>query len=187
MSRARRVVGGSVGGVLGSVLMAVPVLAAREMGLIGTPPPERITEGLLHRAGLRVDSDTEDRLAALLHVGFGAVAGALYGATAPRVRDVPRALAIGIGYAGLVYAVSYAGWVPGLGLLPPPHRDQRVRQGVMVAAHVLYGTAIALATLAANGDEDSPSDDPPVTTSGKASAAGEETGEPQPQGLPSRR
>lgn len=57
-----RVVGGMVGGVVGSVLMAVPIFAARAAGLLRKPPPERITEGLLERAGIRLDRQTEDQL-----------------------------------------------------------------------------------------------------------------------------
>ena len=152
MSRAMRVVGGTVGGVVGSAFMAVPILAARAAGLTGTPAPERITEGLLHRAGVRLDRDTEDQVTAMSHVGFGAGAGALYGVLAPRDTDLPRALALGLGYATALYAVSYAGWVPALGLLAPPDRDQPARQVVMLVAHWLYGVSIAVATHAASGD-----------------------------------
>lgn len=153
MSRARRVIGGTLGGLLGSAVMAVPIVGARAAGLIGTPPPKRITEGLLDRAGVRTDSQTEEQLSALLHVGFGVGAGALYGAVVPPVRDVPRALAFGLAFGTAVYAVSYAGWVPALGLMPPPQRDQPARQVVMLVAHWLYGATIALATLAADEAE----------------------------------
>jgi len=153
MSMARRVAGGTAGGMLGSAVMAVPILAARAAGLIGTPPPERITEGLLARWGLRLDRRTEDRLSVLSHLGFGAAAGGLYGRVAPPVKAVPQALALGIGYGTAIYAVSYAGWVPALGLLPPPDRDRPARQAVMLIAHWLFGATTALVTLAASRDE----------------------------------
>jgi hypothetical protein len=147
-SRARDMTGGMLGGLIGSAVMAVPILTARTRGIIGTPPPERITEGLLRRAGIPSGSKTRDLLSVLSHLAFGAAAGAAYGAVAPRLRDVPRAVLLGIGYATGIYLVSYAGWVPALGLLPPPDRDQPGRQGVMLVAHLLFGTAVGLGTLA---------------------------------------
>ena len=41
-----------------------------------------------------------------------------------------------------VYAVSYAGWVPALGALPPADRDRPSRQLVMAAAHLVYGAVL---------------------------------------------
>ena len=36
------------------------------------------------------------------------------------------------------------GWVPALGIMPPADRNRRDRQTVMLAAHVIYGTALAV-------------------------------------------
>ncbi|MEO7119136.1 MAG: hypothetical protein ABIZ34_09220 [Candidatus Limnocylindrales bacterium] len=153
-----RIIGGALGGVVGSVLMAVPMLAARAAGLLRKPPPEQITEGLLERAGIQLDRQTEDRLAAFFHLGFGAGAGALYGALVP-TRDVPRPVALGLGYATVIYLVSYGGWVPALGLMPRADKDDPARQLVMLLAHWMYGTTIALATVAASrGDVPSTSE-----------------------------
>jgi hypothetical protein len=41
-----------------------------------------------------------------------------------------------------VWALSYQGWVPALGILPPASRDQPGRQWTMVAAHVVYGVVL---------------------------------------------
>ncbi len=150
MSGLRQAVGGTLGGVIGSMVMAVPVFAARSSGLMGTPPPERIVEGLLDRAGVRLDAEAEDRLAVVAHLGFGATAGALYGVAAPRVRSMTTAVAMGLIYATGIYAVSYAGWVPALRLLPPPDRDDPSRQVAMLLAHWMYGTTLAIATQVAS-------------------------------------
>jgi hypothetical protein len=36
------------------------------------------------------------------------------------------------------------GWVPALGIMPRADRDRRDRQMVMLASHLVYGTALAL-------------------------------------------
>jgi hypothetical protein len=73
----------------------------------------------------------------IAHLGFGVSCGALYGATAPR-STVTR----GIAYALGVWAASYAGWIPALGILPPPHRDRPARQVTVLSAHIVYGAVL---------------------------------------------
>ena len=41
-----------------------------------------------------------------------------------------------------VWAVSYQGWVPALGILPKASEDRPARPAVMVAAHVVYGAVL---------------------------------------------
>jgi len=52
-------------------------------------------------------------------------------------------VAFGLG----VWAASYVGWIPALGLLPPPGKDNPRRAWTILTAHVVYG-AILGATLA---------------------------------------
>ncbi len=71
---------GALGGVAGTVVMSTVMLGARRAGLISDQPPERITATLLDAAGLHERGKrTQDALAALLHLGFGVTAGALFG------------------------------------------------------------------------------------------------------------
>ena len=49
---------------------------------------------------------------------------------------------VGVVYGLGVWAVSYKGWIPALGILPPPERDQPGRPVIMVAAHVVYGLVL---------------------------------------------
>jgi len=44
--------------------------------------------------------------------------------------------------ASLVWFVSYQGWVPALGLLPPAHRDRPGRPATMLIAHWVYGATL---------------------------------------------
>jgi hypothetical protein len=41
-----------------------------------------------------------------------------------------------------VWAVSYQGWIPALGILPKASEDRPARPAVMVTAHVVYGAVL---------------------------------------------
>jgi hypothetical protein len=137
----RKLVNGSASGVLATAAMSAVMLAADRAGLMGEQPPKRIVRGLLpghkHRP-----KPGEGVLGAATHFAFGAGAGTLFslvvGAKQPRVP-------LGITYGLAIWAVSYQGWVPALGIMPPAHRDRPERQSVMALAHVVYGSALVLA------------------------------------------
>jgi len=39
--------------------------------------------------------------------------------------------------------VNYAGWIPKVGIMPPPSRDRMGRPTSMILAHVVYGATLA--------------------------------------------
>src|SRR5690606_10896740 len=81
--------------------------------------------------------------------GFGAACGGLFGGLV-RGRVVPRRPAVeGVAYAGVVWAASYLGWVPALGILPLPPLDRPGRAVAVAAAHGVYGALLGLLTPAA--------------------------------------
>ncbi|MBX6387202.1 MAG: hypothetical protein IRZ07_30195 [Microbispora sp.] len=83
----------------------------------------------------------ENILGAAAHLGFGTACGAVF-ALLTRRAGVP----LGVGYALLVWLGAYQGWVPAPNILPPASHDPaRGRPAVMAAAHVVYGTTLALA------------------------------------------
>jgi uncharacterized membrane protein YagU involved in acid resistance len=122
--------------------MSSVMLGAKRAGFVGGLPPEKITAKMLHRSGIGHSGAQQDALATVLHFGFGATAGAGFGVLAPRslIVRVPA----GLTYGAAIWGVSYMGWVPALGIMPPAERDRRDRQAVMLAAHLVYGTALAL-------------------------------------------
>lgn len=93
-------------------------------------PPAELTE----RAGGRPDNRPRDTL--LLHFGFGALAGTLYGGLPSR----PNGALYGLG----VWAGSYLGWIPAFGLLDPATRHPADRTVLMIAAHLVWGSALSL-------------------------------------------
>jgi len=118
------------------------MIGAKRAGFVGDMPPEKITATMLRRAGIAHSRGEQDAVAAFLHFGFGAAAGAAFGVIAPKPLMVR--LPAGLAYGAAIWGVSYMGWVPALGIMPPAERDRRDRQTVMLAAHLVYGTALAV-------------------------------------------
>jgi len=129
---------GAAAGAVATAAMSALMLAAGRAGLMGRQPPEAI----VRRAGQLTATEPRGRLAEALaaaaHLAFGVGTGAAYALLPPAGRPVARGVAAGTA----VYAVSYAGWVPALGALPPADRDRTSRQAAMAAAHVVYGAVL---------------------------------------------
>ncbi len=86
-----------------------------------------------------IDVEQEDtaRTATMLaHFGFGGVAGLLY--ALPPVNRVGGA-SYGLG----VWAASYLGWLPAFRILTPATDHPAKRNLLMLAAHVVWGLALA--------------------------------------------
>jgi hypothetical protein len=154
---------GAATGTFATALMSLLMLGARKLGITGTLPPEKITSRVLNRAGITRNAQQQDHLATVMHFGFGAGAGALFGGAAKRV-PVPS-VPLGMAYGTAIWGLSYMGWVPMLGLMPPAQRDRRGRQVVMLAGHLVYGVTLGVlagrgrrdnSMIAANDDEETP-------------------------------
>ena len=95
-----------------------------------------------------IDSTTEEAvpeepardLTIVAHHLYGAATGALVAAALPRAGAVSGAAA---GVA--VWTGSYLGWIPTVGLLRPATDHPERRNGMMIAAHLVWGAATALA------------------------------------------
>jgi hypothetical protein len=141
-SLPRRLLSGAADGAAATLVMSGAMLAAQRAGAIGELPPRKITAAALRRVHVLPPPRREkDALGALSHVAFGAAAGALFEAALGRGGRRAGPLA-GVAFGLGVWLVSYAGWVPALGILPPPHRDRPGRQVTMVVAHLVYGAAL---------------------------------------------
>lgn len=134
---------GMIGGAAGTATMSVAMLAADRMGLMGEHPPELIVQEALANAGIRSSEQTQNVLSTLLHFGFGLTAGALFAVLHRRLRlPIPDAWH-GMVFATLIWIVSYKGWVPSLGVMPPPGADRpRTRPVTMVVSHWIFGATL---------------------------------------------
>lgn len=160
----RAITDGALGGVIGTAGMSAFMLAAGRVGLIGEQPPDKIAGAALDAAGVHMrEEEEQDALATLLHFGFGISCGAFFGALHRRLPfRVPAALH-GMVFAFLVWATSYQGWIPALGIMPPASRDHPRRPLTMILAHLIYG--VLLGSVVARR---SPPSDPHETQSAEA-------------------
>jgi uncharacterized membrane protein YagU involved in acid resistance len=118
-------------------------------------PPRQVTESTLRQAGAAaaLDEQTRADLALGNHFAFGAVAGAAYAEIEEKIPLPP--VVKGVGYGVSVWAASYLGGFPLLGILRPATEHPRGRNALMIAAHVVWGgvTGIATQHLTAARDE----------------------------------
>ncbi|HZS86522.1 MAG TPA: DUF6789 family protein [Chloroflexota bacterium] len=136
---------GAGAGVVATLAMTAVTVGAQAAGLLSRQPPARITAAFLDALGVRQRPDILQRaLTTALHLGFGASVGAVFGLLHRSLRP-PLAPALqGAIYGVLVWAASYAGWIPALGILPPPTRDRPGRPITMVLAHAVYGVTLGM-------------------------------------------
>jgi putative membrane protein len=123
--------------------MTAVIGLGRATGLMGTPPPVEITENVAQQAGEDPDRQSPEFQAAWLaaHVGYGAACGVIFAAIRP---VLPRSdLVAGLLFGAAVWGVSYIGLMPSLNLYPSAQDDSNQRQAVMIAAHGVFGTALA--------------------------------------------
>lgn len=133
---------GLAGGLIASVAMTpVPMAAAK---IDGSGPPQgedatvktasAISEGLFrHKL-----TDYQKQMAGpLVHFGFGAKIGALYGAMA----EVYPAVTAGFGvpFGAAVWLGAHVIMVPALGLSKPATQSPVSQEATELAAHLVYG------------------------------------------------
>jgi hypothetical protein len=135
----RRTAVGGLGGAAATVVMTGWMAVGQLTGPHGEQPPKRLVRRLARRAGVpaRRGGPGTWLAAAAAHLGFGTSCGALYATVVPR-STTPR----GVAFALAVWAASYAGWIPALGLLPSPGKDNPRRAWTTLTAHLVYGAVL---------------------------------------------
>jgi hypothetical protein len=152
-SLARTLGRGALAGLAGTAAMSLAMLAAKKTGLLGKVPPKKITQATLRALGLPRAHRRDDLVTSLAHVGYGMGGGGLFALLARQLRrrqvEVSRSVSsrvlAGAAFGVGVWALSYAGWVPALGIMAPPHRDRPGRPTSMVLAHLIYGAVVGAA------------------------------------------
>jgi hypothetical protein len=138
---------GAAAGAVATAAMSVPMLVAQRRGSMGTQPPERVVEEAAEQTdgGNELSERDQDLAASLAHLGFGMGAGATF-ALVHRALDPPLPTVVqATAFAGGVWALSYRGWIPRLGVLPPPEHDRPDRQRTMLLAHLFFGAVLGAA------------------------------------------
>jgi hypothetical protein len=126
--------------------MTVLRMAAHRLGWIRQMVPQSVEVWVLDEK-----LDLPRRPAALdhvadqvLHLGYGATAGALYAATVGRGGGSIARRGLGLGLP--LWAFGNLFLLPALGIAKPAWRSRPSETAVNVAAHLLYGLATALVT-----------------------------------------
>ncbi|MEP6638425.1 MAG: DUF6789 family protein [Chloroflexota bacterium] len=143
MTRLAAIVGPAAAGAVATAAMSVLMVAGAKAGMMGNQPPTVITRSALQAAGVDDPAVVASRIAPAAHLAFGALAGMLFGFLRRIVPSVPGPI-LGVLFGLGVWGVSYRGWVPALGILPPPERDRPGRPEVMVAAHLVFGLVLGV-------------------------------------------
>ena len=146
-------IGGLLGGLLGAGVMSAGHAFVTGIGGKDAAPPvnqatdddatikiaTRASELVRHRPL----APSEKALAGdLVHYGFGATMGALYGAAAA----VTPVVTIGAGtaYGAAVWLGAHAIIVPALGLARSPLREPPGKEALELVLHLAYGVAVGL-------------------------------------------
>ena len=118
-------------------------------------PPATITDSALRKLGLaeQVPAGSQEALSVANHFAYGATTGALYGMLDGLLDAEPAHPAPGrpryarsIAYAMGIWTGSYLGWLPAAGVHRSALREPPARNTLMLAAHVVWGAGLALAT-----------------------------------------
>jgi uncharacterized membrane protein YagU involved in acid resistance len=105
-------------------------------------PPRLITEEITERVGIgdQMGENELRGLTILSHFGYGAVFGAIY---ALFEHQIPLHSSLKGALAGVaLWAGSYLGWLPALGILTPATRHPWRRNLLMIVAHVIWGVSL---------------------------------------------
>ena len=133
---------GPLAGAAATVPMTGVIYAAKASNLLYTPPPKQIAARAESKSGATPQTQQGFDVSWLAaHFGFGAAMGLAYQAAKPLLPGPPwlGGMLFGTG----VWAVNYLKVLPSLGLYPPPEQDRDARTATMVAAHLVYGAALA--------------------------------------------
>lgn len=107
-------------------------------------PPEIIVKELAHRAHIKQHMNKPQILAATLvsHFGYGATMGLLYPPLSKKL-SLPTVFKGAI-FGLFIWAASYLGLLPLLGLSEKAPREPARRNLMMIAAHLIWGSSLAL-------------------------------------------
>jgi hypothetical protein len=135
---------GAAAGVVATAAMSAVMLAAERTGVMSRMPPHEIASRAVARTPLRDDIGATARrdLGWIAHFGFGAALGAAFGLARGRIVPQGSAVPQSMAFGAAVWLVSYLGWLPAMGLMPPATDDEPNRQPTMLLAHTVFGAVL---------------------------------------------
>lgn len=101
------------------------------------PSTEKLARRVLGAFGVSLSKKQKAIAGQLVHYGYGATLGALYGALWPRVNWVGKLF--GLGYGAALFVASDEGMVTALKLAPSPKTFPWTVHAKALASHLAYG------------------------------------------------
>lgn len=142
---------GAVAGVVGGMAMTAMMKGVAPHVLPADMRPEKIApkkfvEWAEAEAGHpEALTEGQEKAAAMAaHLGYSALMGALFGLARRRADAAPIPLA-GAAFGLAVWAVSFEGWMPALGIMQRTTEKPLKQWPAPLMGHVVYGTATAAA------------------------------------------
>lgn len=138
---------GAVAGFAGTTAMSMAMLALKRAGMEpGKLEPKEVAENFEETIRIRhyLPKGAFEASWIMLHFGYGSTSGVAYALAQGITRLDPPTLA-GISFGMFLWAVGYCGWLPLLGLYPPPTQVPTRKVVANILAHVTYGTTTAVA------------------------------------------
>jgi len=147
-------------GAIAGLTATVPMTAAMKIGADQLPrheryplPPRLITKEIARRADMYRELSQSETMALTIaaHFGYGATMGVIYSAiTPPKWTGPTTGVTFGLG----VWAGSYLGALPALNILRPATEHPARRNMLMIAAHVVWGSALGAALYAMDSTDE---------------------------------
>ncbi len=140
---------GAIAGLIGTVPMTAFMFLTQRFlpkGQRYALPPEILTDELAHRAHVRMHMNKMQILAAttVSHFGYGATMGVLY---SPLSKRLPFPAAVkGVLFGLFIWAASYLGLLPLVGMSESGHSEPGHRNLMMIVAHVVWGSVMGVVT-----------------------------------------
>jgi uncharacterized membrane protein YagU involved in acid resistance len=105
-------------------------------------PPHEITTKVAEELDQEEHIGQPEHYAATLitHFGYGSAMGGVYGTLTEKMAAPP--VISGMGYGLAVWAGSYLGLLPALGILRPATEHPPRRNALMIAAHLVWGATL---------------------------------------------
>lgn len=142
---------GLVPGLLAGLLATLPMTAGMLLMHRLLPhrkkdrlPPEEITNRLSEQVEAIPNLEEKPLKAVSLvnHLGYGAACGGMYARLAPYLPGPPAVR--GIAWGLMVWSGSYLGLMPALRLYPSAKDEPARMNGLMIAAHIIWGSATGI-------------------------------------------
>src|SRR3954467_2903023 len=136
-----RLVIGEIAGFVGTMTMTMAMrrlhrrLPAKERYPL---TPREIVDSGAKQVGMPLADEPARDLTTAAHFAYGALTGAMLAAMNPDPKK-----RTGAAWGVAVWLASYMGWIPAVGTLEPATKHPARRNGLMIAAHLVWGAATA--------------------------------------------